>query len=168
VKLIVLLRNPVDRAYSQYHFEVELGRETLPFEDALEHEETRITKEGKKILADERYVSFDHSRYSYMARGIYVDQLQTWMSFFPREQFLILKSEDFYTDPATALEQVSEFLNLPKLEPYERNKQYRQHNYNNTPYPKMDAALRKRLIEFFEPHNSRLYDFLGINFGWDK
>ncbi|MFL5695199.1 MAG: sulfotransferase domain-containing protein [Ktedonobacteraceae bacterium] len=167
VKLIILLRNPIDRAYSQYNFEVELGRETLSFEDALNYEEKRITKEREKILADERYVSFDHSRYSYLARGIYVDQLQTWMSFFPREQFLILKSEDFYTDPATVLGQVLEFLNLPTLELQERKKEYKQYNYNNTPYPKMDAGTRKHLIEYFAPHNLRLYDFLGINFGWE-
>jgi hypothetical protein len=168
VKLIVLLRNPVDRAYSQYNFEVELGRETLSFEDALKHEEERIAIEKEKILADERYVSFDHSRFSYLARGIYVDQLQAWMDFFPRGQFLLLKSEDFYIDPAATLVQVSEFLKLPKLEIREREKQYKLYNYNNTPYSKMDGTTRKRLVEYFEPHNSRLYEFLGINFGWDK
>src|SRR5258706_8298254 len=51
VKLVVLLRNPIDRAYSQYNFEVELGRETLSFEDALTHEEERTAKEREKILA---------------------------------------------------------------------------------------------------------------------
>ena len=167
VKLIALLRNPIDRAYSQYNFEVELGRETLSFEDALEREEERIAKEKEKILADERYVSFDHSRFSYLARGIYVDQLRAWLDFFPREQFLLLKSEDFYTDPAATLVQVSEFLNLPELEPYERERQYKQYNYNNTPYSKMDSTTRKWLVEYFRPHNLRLYEFLGINFGWE-
>ena len=81
-KLIVLLRNPIDRAYSQYNFEVDLGRESLSFEDAVAAEEERIGKERERILADERYVSFDHSRYSYLARGVYVDQLRTgWASF---------------------------------------------------------------------------------------
>jgi hypothetical protein len=168
VKLIVLLRNPVDRAYSQYNFEVELGRETLSFEDALEREEERIGKETEKLLADEHYASFDHSRYSYLARGIYVDQLQCWMSFFPPAQFLLLKSEEFYADPVAVLEQTSKFLNLSELAPHERTKKYKLHNYNSTPYPKMDAATRKRLIEYFEPHNQRLYDFLGMNFDWDK
>lgn len=168
VKLIALLRNPVDRAYSQYHLEVELKRETLSFEEAIEREEERIGKEREKVLKDEHYVSFDFSRYSYLARGIYVDQLRTWMSFFPREQLLILKSEDFYADPVAALEQTSKFLNLPELELHERKKKYKLHNYINTPYPKMDAATRKRLIEYFEPHNARLYEFLGLNFGWDS
>lgn len=168
VKLIVLLRNPIDRAYSQYNFEVELARETLSFEDALAHEEERISEEREKLLANEQYVSANHSRYSYLARGIYVDQLRTWMSLFPKEQFLILKSEDFYADPAEALKKTSTFLGLPDLATQEQKKQYKLHNYNQTPYPKMDIAIRKRLIAYFEPHNARLYDYLGVNFGWDK
>jgi len=168
VKLIVLLRNPIDRAYSQYYLEIELRRETLPFEVAIEREEQRIGREWEKVLKDERYVSFDFSRYSYLARGIYVDQLRTWMSFFPREQFLIFSSEDLYADPTAALEETSKFLNLPELDLQERKKKYKLHNYVNTPYPKMDAATRKRLIEYFEPHNARLYELLGVNFGWDR
>lgn len=168
VKLIILLRNPVDRAYSQYNFEVALGRETLSFEDAIASEEERISKEKERMLADENYVSFDHSRYSYLARGVYVDQLHVWKKYFPGEQFLILRSEDFYADPVTAIEQVSKFLHLSELEPRERTRKYKLHNYNNTPYSKMDAATRKRLIEYFEPHNQRLYDFLGMSFDWDK
>jgi len=167
-KLIVLLRNPIDRAYSQYNFEVDLGRESLSFEDAVAAEEERIGKERERILADERYVSFDHSRYSYLARGVYVDQLRTWMGFFPREQFLLLRSEDFYADPASALEQVSQFLQLAPLETHERTKHYRQHNYNNTPYSQMDPATRKHLIAYFEPHNRRLSSFLGMTFEWNR
>src|SRR5438128_1237537 len=83
---------------SHYKFEVEHRQETLSFEDALAFEEERTRKEREKILADEKYVSVAHSRYSYLVRGIYVDQLEAWMKFFPREQFLILKSEAFYTD----------------------------------------------------------------------
>jgi Sulfotransferase domain len=168
VKLIVLLRNPVDRAYSQYNFEVELKRESLSFEDAIAAEEGRIGKERERILADERYVSFDHSRFSYLARGAYVDQIRAWMEFFPREQFLILRSEDFYTNPASVLEEVSQFLHLAPLEKHERIKSYKQHNYNNTPYSQMDAATRKRLLAYFEPHNRRLSDFLGMTFDWNR
>jgi hypothetical protein len=168
VKLIVMLRNPVDRAYSQYNFEVDLGRETLSFEDAIDREEERIGKEREKMLQDENYISFDYSRYSYLARGIYVDQLQTWMKLFPKEQFLMLKSEDFYADPVEALEYTSKFLNLPELEMYEKKKNYKQHNYNTTPYPKMKPDTRKRLAEYFEAHNARLYDLLGVDLGWNS
>ena len=166
VKLIVLLRNPVDRAYSQYFHAVELGLEMLSFEEAIKDEVERTAGERAKILQDEHYDSYAYMHRSYLSRGIYVEQLQTWMSLFPREQFLILKSEEFYADPADSVKQVLAFLDLPLEEPELRKQDYKQ--YNNTTYSRMDAGLRKRLIEYFEPYNARLYDFLGANFGWDK
>jgi len=166
VKLIILLRNPVDRAYSQYYHEVELGHETLSFEEAIQREEERTGKEAEKLAQNEHYSSYNHQHYTYLARGIYVDQLHTWMNLFPKEQFLILKSEDFYADPGTTFKQTLEFLKLPCSAHKERKKEYKQ--YNNNTYSKMVAATRKRLIEYFEPHNARLYEYLGVNFGWDK
>src|SRR5438067_2618788 len=116
VKLIVLLRNPVSRAYSQYHHAIELGFETLSFAEAIEAEEERTAREHEKILKDERYYSEEYKHRSYLTKGIYVDQLQAWMKMFPREQFLILKSEDFYADPSATFKQVLTFLNLPDTE----------------------------------------------------
>ncbi len=88
------------------------------------------------------------------------------MNLFPREQFLILKSEDFYADPAGTLAQTLEFIQLPGAGIQQQKKEYEQ--LNVTKPPKMDAAMRKRLIEYFEPHNARLYEYLGVNFDWDK
>ncbi len=165
VKLIILLRNPVSRAYSQYYHAIELGHETFSFEESIQCEQERTAREHEKILADEYYYSQAYKHLSYLSRGIYVDQLQAWMSLFPREQFLILKSEDLYADPAAIVNQVLAFLNLPQVETQASKSEYKQ--YNNNAYPKMDAGLRKRLVEYFEPHNARLYDLLGVNFGWD-
>ena len=168
VKLIVLLRNPVDRAYSQYHHAVELGHETIPtFEEAIEAEEERIAREEENILKDEHYYSEQYKHLSYLSKGIYVDQLRVWMDLFPREQFLILKSEDFYTDPAATFKEVLTFLKLPEIELQGRKKGFKQYN-NNAYSSKMNPTTRKRLVEYFEPHNARLYELLGVNFGWDK
>ena len=168
IKLIVLLRNPVDRAYSQYFHALELGHEThSTFEEAIEGEEERTAREREKILHDEHYYSSAYKHLSYLTRGIYIDQLQTWMNIFPREQFLILKSEEFYDDPVTAFKQVAAFLNLPEAEPRIKKQAYKQYEHN-TYSSQMDPALRKRLVEYFKPHNARLYDFLGIDFRWDK
>ncbi len=167
VKLIVLLRNPVSRAYSQYHHAVELGHETLSFEEAIQGEEERTAGEQKKMLQDEHYYSEEFKHRSYLTKGIYVEQLQAWMALFPREQFLILKSEEFYADPAAAFKQTLTFLNIPEMELTLEKQTFKP--YNNNVYPsKLDAAMRKRLIEYFDPHNARLYDFLGVNFDWDK
>ncbi len=162
VKLIVLLRNPVDRAYSHYHHEVRIGAETLSFEEAIEKESERLKGEIKKMLENENYYSFNHQHYSYLSRGIYIDQIKVWMSLFPKEQILIIKSEDFYANPSAVFRRVLEFLNLPIWEP----KEYKKFNYAN--YPKMNPATRKRLIKFFEPYNQKLYEYLGVNFGWDR
>jgi hypothetical protein len=164
-KLIVLLRNPVDRAYSHYHLTVELGHERLSFEEAIQWEEERIGKERERVLADENYESYAYVHFSYLSRGIYVDQLQAWMRLFPREQFLILKSEDLYADPAATLQKVLAFLNLPESDQHLPTNVYKQ--YNGKTASHMDPALRKRLLEYFEPHNARLCTYLGVNFGWD-
>lgn len=161
-KAVVLLRNPVDRAYSDYQMGARRGRETLSFEEAIAKETERIGREREKILEDEHYYSFNYRFYSYLARGIYVNQLKEWMRFFPKERLLIIRSEDFFADPSAIFQEVLRFLGLPKWEP----KEYRV--FNRGTYANIDVAMRKRLVEFYEPHNQRLYDYLRINFGWDR
>jgi hypothetical protein len=145
-RLIALLRNPVDRAYSDYEQVVRLGRETRPLEEAM------------------GYASLDDARSGYLSRGIYVDHLLRWFEFFNDEHMLVLKSEDFFERPVNTLQGVLNFLDLPEWEPkvwelrYKRNKgKYKQ---------EIDPATRQRLEEYFEPHNRRLYEYLGIDFGW--
>ena len=111
-KLIVLLRNPVDRAFSHYQLEVRQGNEPLSFEEAIAAESSRLAGEVERILDDDTYASFAHQHYSYLARGRYVEQLRRWFSLFPRDQFLVLKSENFYRDPAAGYRQVTDFLGL--------------------------------------------------------
>ena len=162
VKLIVLLRNPVDRAYSFYHQQVRHGYEMFSFGDAVEQEQERLCGDREKMLADEHYVSFNFQYYPYLSEGIYVDGLKAWMRFFRREQMLVLKGEDFYRHPSTIFKQVTDFLSLPGWEP----KAYQKRN--DAFYPKMETTTRERLIDYFKPHNQRLYEFLGADLGWDR
>ncbi|MEW6729732.1 MAG: sulfotransferase [Acidobacteriota bacterium] len=161
-KLILLLRNPVDRAYSHYNHEVRKGTETLSFTDALDREEERLAGEREKMLVQENYYSFNHQHYSYLARGVYIEQLEYWFNYFPKEQFLILKSEDFYTAPGATLKQILNFLHLPEwqLPKYE--------NYNVGKYQKMDDHIKARLRAYFAPHNEKLYQLIGRDFGWER
>ncbi|MGH7797292.1 MAG: sulfotransferase domain-containing protein [Candidatus Binatia bacterium] len=162
VKLIILLRNPVDRAYSQYHQKIRRGRETLSFEDAVEAEPRRLEGELEKMLADANYISVHHRDHSYLARGVYISQLSHWMTLFPKEQMLILRSEDLRVRPADLFKQALRFLELPIWEPPAYD------NYNFATYCQMESRTRKRLIDYFNPHNQRLYEFLGRDFGWDR
>jgi hypothetical protein len=172
VKLIALLRNPVDRAYSQYWIEVKAGFETWSFQDAVKREQERLAGEFEKMLEDESYYSHSFRHFSYLRRGIYVDQLQNWTRYFPREQLLILRSEDLYKDPATVLKRTLEFLDVPAQDLNKEYKNYRRpsktgYRKKEAP-PKMDPEIRKYLLEYFKPHNTRLYDYLGIDFRWDS
>ncbi|MET3698879.1 sulfotransferase domain-containing protein [Bacillus oleivorans] len=160
VKLIILLRNPVDRAYSHYHLIGRMGKETLSFKAAIQKEESRLKPELKRMLENENYHSTTYQYYSYLARGRYVEQLKTWMNLFPKEQFLIIQSEEFYCNPANTFQRVLEFLGLPRydLTYYKKD--------NNGDYPELDLQLRNELAEYFKPFNLELYKYLGADFGW--
>lgn len=160
--LIVILRNPVERALSHYHHEVSLGFETLPsFEEAIEREPDRLAGERERMIGDPGYASFHYQHSSYLARGIYADQLQQWFEFFPRDRFLILIAERFFEAPADGFRRVLDRLGLM---PHPRS---RFPPYNAQKYSKLEPALRTRLQEYFAPHNQRLYELVGEDFGWD-
>ena len=136
------------------------GHDTLTFEEALEAEERRLPEETAKILQDEYYVSSFHRTCSYLSRGIYVDQLLTWTLFFEKTQMLIMKSEYLFYNPHTPLTSVSTTHKIPGCLP-------------NTPsipnepkYTRITPATRQRLNDYFEPHNRRLYEYLGADLGW--
>jgi hypothetical protein len=154
-RLIALLRNPVERAYSDYQMVARKDREHKTFEDAIGLEDP--AEAGDRAALDEDS--------EYLSRGVYIDQLLRWMEFFPREQLLVLKSEDFFENPRETLEDVLEFLDLPEWEPEASELEGGKRNAGRYG-EEMDPATRRRLEEYFEPHNQRLYDFLGTDFGW--
>jgi hypothetical protein len=155
-RLILLLRNPVDRAYSLYQHWVRSGVETLAFEEVIEDEMTRLPG----AIRPEHLDDVDDVPFGYLSRSIYVDHLMRWSEYFPEERLLVLKSEDFFERPQEILRQVLEFLDLAEWEPESWESQKKRH------YGRMDPSTRRRLEEYFEPHNRRLYDFLGTDFGW--
>ena len=163
VKLIVLIRNPIDRAFSQYYKLVKLGREKLSFEEAIKIESERIKDETEKMLQNENYYSLKYHNYSYLTAGIYAERLEMWIKLFSKDQILILKSEDLYEDPKSTYEKTLEFLNLPKYE----LQNFKKFNYYED-QPDMDKSIRQKLIEFYKPHNEKLYKLLDRNFNWDK
>ena len=161
VKLIVMLRNPVDRAYSHYWHEVRKGRERLGFEEAIRAEERRVKDELKKVMDNEHYNSFNFIHYTYLTRGIYVEQLRRWMHYFPRKQFFIFSSEEFFSNPSKIYIEILKFLRLPRWEPQE----YRV--YHKGRYPPMNRLIREQLVDFFKPYNEELYRLIGRKFNWD-
>ncbi len=162
VRLILLLRNPVDRAFSHYRHAVKLGHEDAPtFAEALRREPQRLAGTEERLRAGNDTVSFEHCHFSYLARGIYVDQLDAWRRYFPREQILILKSENFFGDTPGFFRQVLGFLGLAEW----RSPEFAAHN--RTSGAGIDPGLRNELAAFYAPHNQRLYEYLSTDFGWE-
>jgi hypothetical protein len=100
--------------------------------------------------------------FRYLSTGIYVDQLISWSKYFNEEQMLVLKSEDFLERMQEIMKLVLGFLDLPDWEfsvaPSRQHIGYYEQQ--------MDMAIRVRLQGYFEPHNQRLYEYLGVDFGW--
>ena len=152
-RLIALLRNPVERAFSQYKMTAARGTEDLGFSEALEAEDER--------LAGEPHAKPAWNWYSYRRRGYYAEQLERWLDEFPREQLLILKSEELAEEPERIVLEAHEFLGLEPTVPEDLTQFHRRES------PEMDPAVRERLAAHFAPHNRKLYELLGRDFGWE-
>jgi hypothetical protein len=160
VRIIVSLRDPVERAYSHYKERVRHQAEPLSFEDALDAEPARLLGETERMLADPGYRSVEHEDHSYVAQGRYLDMLPRWFELFPREHFHIVASEDFYADPNRVVNEVWSFLGLPAG----RLRSSKRHNF----FPAADLlpATRQRLQDSFAEHNAALEQLLGRPLPW--
>lgn len=148
-RLIVLLRDPVARAWSDYTMHrTRNPEETRSFEQAID---------------DELSGACIDFRRTYLHQGIYEPHLRRWLELFPREQLLILRSEDFFRDPRGVLSQVYSFVGLPSFDPANLAV-LNKGDYRASMLPK----TRSRLRELFAPHNRRLYDLLAVDFGWEE
>ena len=161
-KLIVILRNPIDRAYSNYQHTLSQNHEPLSFEKAIELEEERCAGDREQMIKDPSFLPKRFRRHSYLARGIYADQLERWFKHYDRKQFLILATEDLRKNPQRTLDQVFNFLEVPPFQIGDFM------DANVRIYEKMSKNTRKFLVEYFKPHNDRLYKLLQRSFDWDK
>jgi hypothetical protein len=161
-RLVVLLRDPVDRALSHYQHELALGRETLPFEEAIAQEEARTHGEVERMLADPAYFSRAWWDFTYLERGRYAEQLERWLAAFPREQLLVLASDELANRPADTYKRVLDFLGAPphELDAYPR--------VFEREYDDMAPPTRQWLAAYYEEPNRRLSALAGRDFGWTR
>jgi len=160
-RLIALLREPVDRAFSHYHHEKRAGREPLEFGAAIERERAEFSAESERLIAQpERYSEFHH-RHCYLHRGRYADQLEHWLESFPAEQLLILRSEDLFDHPAETFSRVLEFIGLSPWAPGV----FEKHNIGR--YDQIETNDRRGIEEFFREPNAQLRERFGSEFHWD-
>lgn len=160
-RLVVLLRNPTDRAYSHYLERRQEGTEQLSFRAVLDAEKRRLDGEESRITLEPGYYSTAHDFSSYLSRGRYLEHLDAWLALFPERQILILRSEDFFQTPRDVLRAVFEFLDI---DPEPAGLQLS--HLNRLPGPALDASARKWLNDYYRPHVLALEARLERSFGW--
>jgi hypothetical protein len=162
-KLLVLVRDPVERAYSQHHHEVARGFEQeRDFAIAIALESARMHRQEHKLATDPTYYSFAHQHHAYRSRGEYARYLSAMAQHVDRERIHVVESERFFTEPEQTYDEVCRFLGLPTdlgHPVFERhNARPRQSD--------MDATLREDLTAYFAPHDDALTAWLGRVPSW--
>jgi Sulfotransferase domain len=156
-KIVVLVRDPVERAYSQHAHEVGRGFEQeRDFGNALALEPARLHRQEELLAQDPDYYSFGHQHHAYRARGEYARYLGGMAQHLGRERIHVVESERFFADPEPAYDEVLTFLGLPNLgrPPFER--------HNARPRAAdMDPGIRRDLSAHYAPHDEALATWLG-------
>lgn len=161
IRVILLLRNPVTRAFSDHQMFFKDGRERVPFDEVVKRSLAWLSDPAMEPLLDAASRP-NHNPIRYVRRGVYLPTLRRWQAAVPAERLLILKSEDLFDQPQAVTDQVFAFLGLP-------------------PHSLRDVAPRKKgayvapahpdalraLARFYRPHNEALYRHLGRDFGWE-
>lgn len=160
-RIVAMLRDPVERAYSAWKHETARGFEWEPFERALELEDDRLLGEVERIERDPTYESFTYQHLSHRHRGEYAEQLERVFAVFPSDQVHIMESERFFAFPEEEYARlVVDFLGLSPFMP----ERFEQHNAR--PSSSMPTEVRAMLREHYKPHDARLREVLGYRLGW--
>lgn len=157
IKFLILLRNPADRTISQYYHWVGEGSETRPLSEVVDAEIELLLQQPEDVIGNKAYWDLP---IKYLGRSIYIEFLRCWMQVFSRDQFLIVRSEDFFQNPDAMLQEVCRFLGLSE----HHLPHYEQHNRGS--YEGVDAAARQRLLDFFDGYNRQLEAFLDRSLDW--
>ena len=152
-KIIIIFRNPVDRAYSNYQLGIRKKTETLSFEDAIDEEMNFLEKHSFRESVDRRR--------SYLSKGFYENQIKIWFNVFPREKIHIISTEDIQKNPEKTLLKIFQFLVIPNYTLKNPQKQ------KSSEYKKMDEKTRKILLDFYKPHNEKFFQIIQERFDWN-
>ena len=161
IKLIILLRNPIDRAYSHFQMERNRGIEPeLHFIRAVELENERIADEEERIKCGKINSSDNFRNYSYIRRGLYGKQIALWLQYFLPRQILFIKSEDFFSDTNIYLERIQNFLGVSYAPPADTR------IINSSKYPSLTDSERLKIEGYFRDDGQLLRQLIGDQFFW--
>jgi hypothetical protein len=161
IKLVAILRDPVERAFSAHKHEVARGFDTeADFLRALELEDQRLDGEVERILRDPTYESFAHCHYAYRRRGEFAEQLERAYKLFSEQQIHVMESERFFASPHQELEKLFAFLELDPWTPLNVKQ------YNARPGSSMTESARAFLAEEYRDQDERLAELIGRRPQW--
>jgi hypothetical protein len=155
VRLVVLVRDPVERASSQHAHELARGFESeTSFARALALEPARLHGQHELLRADPWYYSFAHQHHAYRARGEYSRYLEQMAQHIDRDRIHVVPSEKFFSDPEPVYDAILDFLGLPRL----GYPEFECHNAR--PRPAIDDQLRRQLTAHYAPYEKALAPWL--------
>lgn len=158
-KIIILLRNPVERAYS--HYQMMKGLDSAnSFKEAINLEKERVTLEEVKFNNQPSYTSESHQAFSYLSRGLYHRQLKRWLEHYKLEELIIIKSEEFYSNPKGTLKKIYSSLHIDEVYPSQISPQ------NIRKYPPLAKDEYDYLVSYFSEDQQLLKQLLGNTFTW--
>lgn len=160
VRLLVLVRDPVERAYSAHSHELARGFETEPFEHALELEPQRTAGERARLLRDDGYHSRSWQHHAYVTRGQYVEQLKALESAVGRHRIMLIDSAAFFETPLVVFGEVCDFLGLAPAQGIS----FERHNARSR--APLSPSLRRQLQEHFLPFDEELAAWWGQVPSW--
>lgn len=163
VKIIILLRNPVDRAFSHYQHEFRSGAETLSFREAVAMEDQRIAGEVVRMQSDPDYHSPEYVRHAYLHQGEYRSKVERFFNHLDPANVKIIQSERLFFRTQEVFDEVVDFLHLDPRR-LDGIKPVNAGSY--APLDKEDPELAHQLRDHFRSHNQALYSYLGTDFGW--
>jgi len=162
VRLLVMVRDPIERAYSAYKHEIARGYESESFERALDLEPQRMLGEVERLVSEPGYQSHAHRHHAYVARGQYVDQLRPAFDLFGRDWVHVVDSADFFAHPEATYDDILDFLGLPAWLPGSFDR------HNARPSEPMPESIRKQLDDYFLPYDEQLAKLLGRTPSWRR
>jgi hypothetical protein len=164
VKLVVLVRDPVERAYSQHAHEVARGFETeTDFARALALEPERLRGEAERLVADPNAYSHAHQHHAYRARGEYVRHLRRLSALVGRDNLHVVDSGAFFAEPESVYDGVCDFLGLPRM----GYPAFERHNARPRPHALGDA-VHADLADHYAAYDAELESWLGRRLSWRR
>lgn len=159
-RLVVLLRDPAQRAYSHWKERRRNGAEDLDFLDAVEAEAGRLSGERDRLVQDPGYLSYAWEQQSYVTQSRYAASLRPWIDLFGRDRLLVLASEDYYADPVRVLGDVDDFLGLPRRVASSGAVR------NAAPGAALPPEVAERLRDLLADDTASLLELTGRDFPW--